>query len=377
MTSMEELLKEKESSPKIFHRGTVVEGVVLKKSKDMLLLDIGAKSEGVVSGGELEDGLGTFAKVSPGDSVLATVIQNRSERGLIALSLKGALREREWRSLKEAYKNNGTLRVKVVGFNRGGLIVDAGVEGFLPLSHLDPSHFPRREEHRARGESSGIEALLSGLVGEELLVKIIEFEPQNDRLVVSEKKALSRSFEEKKKKLWKKLSPGLKVVGVVTGIVPFGLFVSLEDTNVEGLVHLSEISWGKVSHPSDLYEIGDRVKAQILSLDPDKEKISLSLRNLTPNPWEKVGTDYTVGEMVEGVVTKVTPFGAFVRLKEGIEGLIHVSETVGPLVVGEKVRVRVVELKPEEQRLGLSVRDIENSKLKSKMSKPQLKAKKF
>lgn len=356
---MAELLKEKAFSPKRFRRGEVVEGIVLKKGKDTLLLDIGAKTEGIVSGDELEDGLGTFEKVSPGDEVLATVIQGRSENGLVVLSLKGALREREWRRLKEAYKNNGTLRVTVTGFNRGGLVVDSGVEGFLPLSHLDPSHFPMREEHRARGELAGIEAILRDLVGEELPVKIIEFEPQNNRLVVSEKKALSQAFAGERKKLWKNLEPGAKVKGVVTGVAPFGLFVRLKNTNVEGLVHVSEIAWEKVRWPSDLYKVGDEVEAEVLSLDPEKEKIALSLKSLKPNPWEELGERYAVGEAVEGVVTKVTPFGAFVRLEEGIEGLIHVSETVGPLDEGEKVKVRIVEFKPKEQRLGLSVRDVE------------------
>jgi len=354
---MSELQKEEGFTPKRFSRGEVVEGVVLKKGRDMLLLDIGAKTEGIVSGDELDDGLGTFDNVAPGDSVLATVIQGGGENGAIVLSLKEAVHERGWRELEGSYERGEPITVTVTGFNRGGLMVDAGIPAFLPLSQLDPSHFPVREEHRAHGGSSEIREILSDLIDKELLVKIIEFEPQNNRLVVSEKQALSQTAEDDE--LWRDLEVGSKVSGVVTGVAPFGLFVCLEGTSVEGLVHLSEISWSKVTHPAELYKIGDQVEAEVLAVDPRKGKISLSLKNLKENPWEKIGERYKVGDIVEVEVIKITPFGAFVKLEEDVEGLIHVSETVGPLEVGEHVRAKIVELKPEEQRLGLSVRDLE------------------
>lgn len=359
MSLMAELLKEEKTAPKSVRRGDVVEGIVVSKGKDELLLDIGAKSEGLISGDELNDGLGTFERVSPGDKVLATVIQGRSENGMLVLSLRGALKEREWRHLSEVFTNGETIEVRVTGFNKGGLTVDAGgVEGFLPLSHLDLHHFPVNEDNRARGELTGTEAILAELAGEVLPVKIIEFEPQNNRLVLSEKSALVGSFADERRELWESLKPGSRVKGVVTGIAPFGVFVRLGSSNVEGLVHVSEISWTKVSDPAEFYKIGDEVEVEVLSLDPASSKVSLSIKNLQPNPWERFKETYHIGDMIEGSVTKVTPFGAFVKLEEGIEGLIHVSETVGPLSVGERVKAKVVDFKPEEQRLGLSVRGI-------------------
>lgn len=361
MTVMEKLLKEERFLPRALRRGEVVEGVVLKKGKDDLLLDIGAKSEGLVSGNELEDQLGTFEKIEVGDSVLARVLRGNSKSGLAVLSLKEASGARKWRRLQKILEEQETLDVSVLGYNSGGLVVEIldGLEGFLPLSHLDWAHFPVKEQHRAEGEMGGKEAILSRLVGESLLVRIIELEPATERVVVSEKEALHDVQRAEVEKFWSGLEPGVRKHGVVTGIVPFGLFVRLEDTNVEGLVHVSEIAWGKVSHPGDLYEIGDKVAVKILSCDSEMDKVSLSIKALKDNPWEELEGRYKVGAVVSGEVTRITAFGAFVSLEDGIEGLIHISETVGPLAEGDRVKAKIIEFKPEEQRLGLSVRQID------------------
>ena len=336
----------------------------MRKGGDELLLEIGSKSEGLISGGELDDSLGTFKEVSVGDSVLARVIQGNSKSGLVILSLKGASGERKWRRLTRMFKNQETFEVGVSGYNSGGLVVDAfeGVEGFLPFSHLDWSHFPLKVGNRAEGETGGRETALSCLVGEVLLVRIIELEPQSQRVVVSEKAALSESQQACGERFLSTLEPGVRKKGVITGIVPFGLFVRLENTNVEGLVHISEISWGKVSDLSDIYAIGDEVGVEVLSCDAREGKVALSIKALKPNPWERIREKYSEGDIVSGEVTKITPFGAFVKLEEGVEGLIHVSETEGPLGVGEGVRVKIVAFEPGEQRLGLSVRQVGKDK---------------
>lgn len=353
MSVMEDYLKKGKLDLRILRPGEVVEGTVLRKRGNELFLDVGSKSEGLISGSELDDGCGTFEKVSVGDSVLARVIQGNSKSGLAILSLKEASGERRWRRLEQVFENQEVLKSKVLDYNSGGVVVDVfeGVEGFLPLSHLDWSHFPL----------GGKEAILSHLVGKTLLVKIIELDPKSRRVVVSEKEALSDERRARGEKFLSTFEPGARKKGVVTGIVPFGLFVRLENTNIEGLVHISEVSWGKVSNLSDIYTIGDEVEVQILSCDAEGEKVSLSIKALKPNPWEKVKEKYSEGDVVSGEVARVTPFGAFIRLEEGIEGLVHVSETEGPLEPGEKVRAKIISFEPEEQRLGLSIRQVGES----------------
>lgn len=357
---MEKLLTKENIAPKMFRRGDLVEGVVMHKGEDELLLDIGSKAEGFVSGAELEDGLGTFDKSSVGSPVLAMVIQGKSESGMVIMSLKEAREEVKWEDLRRSFREGSKLSAKVTSFNRSGLVVSlaGGVEGFLPFSHLDRAHLPLDDQSKALGGSSERDSVLSSLLGSELPVKIIEFEPQEGRIIASEKEALSDVYRDQRKSLWSALKPDDVRKGVVVGTVPFGLFVRLEDTDVEGLVHISEISWRKVVTPGDHYKIGDAVNVKVLSLDPEKERISLSIKALEENPWEKVKEGYTVGGEVQGVVTKITPFGAFVEVAEGIEGLIHVSETVGPLKVGENVVARIISFEPEKQRLGLSLREV-------------------
>ncbi|MEA2020321.1 MAG: S1 RNA-binding domain-containing protein [Patescibacteria group bacterium] len=358
--NLEKLLEKEEFLPKRYNRGDVVEGKVIKKNEGALFLDIGAKSEGLVSADDFE---GDFEKVSEGDRVLAKVIQRRGSSGLVVLSVRDASDERTWRDLREKYENGERFDVRVTSYNEGGLIVEltSDLDGFLPISHLDWSHFPVDETNRAHGELSGKEAVLSSLVGENLVVKIIEMNPEQERVVLSEKKAMAKEGKEQAKSFWSELEEGETRVGIVTGIVPFGLFVRLEGSNVEGLVHVSEISWSKVSDPGETYDVGDRVNVQVLSFDTDEERISLSIKALKPNPWEKVRDNYQAGDLVTGKISKVTPYGAFLELEEGVEGLIHVSETLGPLSTGEKVTAKIIEFKPEEQRLGLSLRQVEEA----------------
>ncbi len=359
-TNVEKLLKKEKFLPNRYRRGDVAEGTVIKKKGDKIFLDIGAKAEGLISADEFE---GDFEQVSEGDQVMAKVIQRRGSSGLVILSVRGASGERNWRDIREKYEKGERFEATVTSYNEGGLIMKLtdDMDGFLPISHLDWSRFPVDETNRAHGGLSGKEAVLSNLVGETMLVKIIETDPEQERIVLSEKQALAEESEKEEGEFWTNLKEGETRQGIVTGIVPFGLFVRLEGSNVEGLVHVSEISWSKVSDPGEHYDVGDRVETQIISYDPEEERISLSLKALRPNPWEDVKDNYKEGDVVAGKISKVTPYGAFMKLGEGVEGLIHVSETRGPLSTGEEVKAKIIEFKPEEQRLGLSLRQVETS----------------
>ncbi|MFW6110099.1 MAG: 30S ribosomal protein S1 [Patescibacteria group bacterium] len=358
MASMKELLKRNSEglAPKQLRRGELVEGIVLRKGEEELLLDIGGKTEGLISGTDLDDNLNTFESVEVGDTVMAKVLQGRTDNGFAILSLKEASSEVKWQELRGAFDSGQKLEVEGVSYNKSGLVVQlsSDLEGFLPFSHLDRSHFPGGEEQSSE-ESSRVR-ILSSLVGETVTVKIIEFDPQNNRVVVSEKEALSEKYEDEREELWDSLESGKVIEGVVVGIVPFGLFVRLGDTDVEGLVHISEVSWEKIESLEDVYSIGDKVEVMVLSVNLSEERVSLSIKALKENPWEDIKEKYSVGDEVTGKVTRVAPFGAFVRLEDGIEGLVHISETDGPLDVGKEVEAKIISFEPDKQRLGLSVK---------------------
>ena len=357
MNIVEKLLKKQEFLPRHYRRGEIATGEVIKKTEKELLLDIGAKAEGLVTRDEYQ---GNWEEVSLGDEILARVLQVRGSSGLVILSIKQASGERQWRRLQDIYQSAEIFEVKVLNYNEGGLLVSLPREGegFLPLSHLDWSRFPGSDTHRAEGSKSGKEAILSSLVGETILVKIIEITPEEERVVVSEKEAVSEKDEKTEKSFWENLEKGQKREGVVTGIVPFGLFVRLKGSNVEGLVHVSEISWSKVSDPAEMFEIGDALEVGVMDFDSEEERISLSIKALKENPWDKLEDRYSKDDMVTGEITNVTAYGAFLRLEEGVEGLIHVSETTGPLTEGDEVTARIIEFSPEDHRIGLSLREL-------------------
>ncbi len=355
MNTVQKLLQKQEFLPRHYRRGEIATGEVIKKTEAALLLDIGAKAEGLINKDEFE---GNWDEVSVGDEILARVLQIRGSSGLVILSVKQASGEQQWRQLKNMYQTKEIFKANVVGYNEGGLLgsLPCGAEGFLPLSHLDWSRFPDSNSNRAEGSKSGKQAILSSLVGENLLVKIIEVDPEEERIVISEKEAVSAEDEEIEKSFWEALEKGQEREGVVTGIVPFGLFVRLKGSNVEGLVHVSEISWSKVSDPGEMFEVGDTVRVCVIDFEPAEERISLSIKALQENPWDNLEEEYAEGDLVTGKISNVTAYGAFLQLKEGVDGLIHISETTGPLAEGEEVTARIIEFNPEEHRIGLSLR---------------------
>lgn len=355
---MQTLLDKHNIAIKTFKPGDLVEGIVVSVSHKEILLDVGAKSEGIITGADLEDSDRSFKLYKPGDPIVAKVVQAENDQGYLVLSLRRAEKEIKWKDMYDAYKTGSTFDVKVLEYNKGGLLCDCmGLRGFVPLSHLDKGYFANDEAKFAAGSEAELKEKLSVLAGKVLKVKVIEVDQEKNRLVLSEKDARPGISEESKREKLLAIKDGSTLDGVVTGVMPFGVFVDVE--GIEGLVHISEIAWEKVSHPNKYFAVGDKTKVLVLSVDKDGGKLALSVKRLTKNPWENVEDRYPVGSKVKGVVSKVVPFGAFVNLEKGLDGLIHVSEANGPLREGQEVEAVVTMVDGSNQKLALSVRQLE------------------
>jgi small subunit ribosomal protein S1 len=356
-SKMEELLKDKDLDLKEYHSGDLVEGIVVSVTHREVLVDVGAKSEGIISGAELIDSDNTHKNLKPGDKVLAMVMQAENEQGYIVLSLKRAEKDRKWRIAEGAFDDGSILEAEVLEYNKGGLLVDCiGLRGFVPLSHLDRVHFTEDIGKYAHGSDTELKEVLGVLSGKTLKVKVIEVDRNKNRLVLSEKDATGAYSPEARQKRLESIKIGDVLEGVVTGIMNFGIFVDLD--GIEGLVHISEIAWEKVNHPGDYYQVGSPIKVKVLGIDEESKKLALSVKQLIDNPWETVEEKYPVGSKVTGKVSKIVPFGAFVNLEKGLDGLIHVSETDGPLEEGQDVTAIVTQVDGKNQKLALSVRQV-------------------
>jgi len=355
--TMTKLIEEKGLEMKQLRTGDMVEGVAVAVSHGEILLDVGAKSEGMISGSHLVDNDNTHKNIKPGDKILAKVVQAENNQGYIVLSLKKAEGERKWRDAQEAYESSAILEAEVVEYNKGGLLSDClGLRGFIPLSHLDRVHFSQDVAKIAAGSERELKESLKPLSGKTLKVKVIELDREKNRFVLSEKDALSSYSTEAKEKKLSEIKNGDELEGIVTGIMPFGIFVDLG--GVEGLVHISEIAWEKVGHPNQYFNVGQTVGVLVLGSDKKTKKLSLSVKRLTDNPWETVEKKYPIGTEIKGVVSKIVPFGAFVTVEKGLDGLIHVSEAEGPLNEDDKVEAVVTQVNGSKQKLALSVRQL-------------------
>ncbi|HSS35971.1 MAG TPA: 30S ribosomal protein S1, partial [Patescibacteria group bacterium] len=366
-STMEELLAEQDSDIKSFKHGDVVEGTVVRIDKDEILVDIGAKSEGVVSNREL---YGRNAESQPalaiGDTVLVYVLQPESQEGHVVLSLRRAGLERKWRSMQEQFESGVIIEAPVIDHNKGGLIVDCGIRGFVPISQI--VDFPRRPQNdQPRDAAQEIAEKLQPFVGRKLRLKILEVNRKANRLILSEKVALYEERREKRDELFSSLQVGQKVTGTVRSIAPFGVFVDLG--GIDGLVHKSELSWNKVNNPESGYQVGDEVEAEVIDINHERGRISLSIRRLQPDPWHSTVADFKVGDVIDGTVTKLVNFGAFVRVRDGLEGLIHISELSNQRVAhpgdvvheGQTLKLKIISLDSERHRLGLSLKQAEEA----------------
>src|SRR5690349_2455972 len=364
---MEELLAEQESDIKSFKHGDVVEGTVVRIDKDEILVDIGAKSEGVVSNRELfgrHGGGEGQAPLNIGDTVLVYVLQPESPEGHAVLSLRRAGLERKWRAMQEQLDAGAIIEAPVIDHNKGGLIVDCGIRGFVPISQI--VDFPRRPQNeQPRDAAQEIAEKLQPYIGRKLRLKILEVNRKANRLILSEKVALYEERREKRDELFSSLQVGQKVTGNVRSIAPFGIFIDLG--GIDGLVHKSELSWNKVNNPEAGYKVGDEVEAEVIDINHERGRISLSIRRLQPDPWHSTVADFKVGDVIDGTVTKLVNFGAFVRVRAGLEGLIHISELSHQRVAhpgdvvheGQQLKLKIISLDSERHRLGLSLKQAE------------------
>jgi small subunit ribosomal protein S1 len=345
----EELVKAIEESLKDFKDGDFVEGTVVKVDRDEVLLDIGYKSEGVIPAKELSirQDVDPSEVVKVGDHIEALVLQKEDKEGRLILSKKRAQYERAWKRIEEIMRSGGTITGPVIEVVKGGLILDIGLRGFLPASLV--------ELRRVRD--------LHPYVGQQLEAKIIELDRNRNNVVLSRRAFLEESQSEGRKKFLESLKKGERRRGAVSSIVNFGAFVDIGG-GVDGLVHVSELSWKHVDHPSEVVAVGQEVDVEVLDVDLDRERVSLSLKATQEDPWREFERKHQTGEVIAGSVTKLVPFGAFVRLGEGIEGLVHISELSEQHVespeqvvqVGEQVRVKVVDVDVSRRRISLSMR---------------------
>ena len=359
-----------------FDEGDMVNGTVVKIAHDEVLLDIGYKSEGVIPARELSirKDADPSTIVSLGDEIEALVLTKEDKDGRLILSKKRAEYERAWNRIEEKFNAGENVEGEVIEVVKGGLILDIGLRGFLPASLVDL----RRVKD------------LNAYMGTRIEARVIEMDRNRNNVVLSRRVVLEEARKEERAEILSKLKPGMRLKGTVSSIVDFGAFVDLG--GIDGLVHISELSWNHVNHPSEVVKVGQEVEVEVLDVDMNRERISLGLKQTTEDPWRSLVKKYPVGAIVEGKVTKLVPFGVFVELGDGIEGLVHISEMAKQHVdqpsqvthVGETVHVKVMEIDLDRRRVSLSMKaaaetlgfEVEVTPLEPKEDKGEKKAEK-
>ena len=334
-----------------FNEGDVVSGTVVRVDKDEILVDIGYKSEGVIPVAELSirRSVNPDEEVALGDEIDALVLQKEDTEGRLILSKKRARFEKAWKRIEAAAESGEPVEGAVIEVVKGGLIIDLGVRGFLPASLVDIRRVQDLEEYR----------------DQTLRCKVIELNRSRNNVVLSRRAVLEEERKEQRQQILDRLSPGVEVEGVISNIVDFGAFVDLD--GIDGLIHISELSWSHVNHPSEILEIGQKVNVKVLDVDRDRQRISLGLKQTQTDPWQKVIDECSQNDVVTGRITKVVTFGAFAEIVSGVEGLIHISELAehhveNPREVvnqGDAVNVKIIEIDAERRRLSLSLRRVE------------------
>jgi small subunit ribosomal protein S1 len=348
--TMEELLASSETELSVPKKGATVTGLVTGKTRKMLLIDIGAKTEGVVTDKEYEVAAEYIDQLKEGDKVEAIVLSTENDKGQVLLSLKQAALDAKWDFFTQALKNNDILEAKGIEINKGGLIVTVnGVRGFVPSSQFGKQFMGN----------------INRLKGENVKVRAIEVDREKNRLIFSERHVSEEKELAQRAQALDSVKIGEAYEGVVSGAMHFGLFVTVEvpvaDSksvgHVEGLVHISEISWEKVNNPKDYHKVGDRVKVRVLGVDEHTGKLNLSMKQLTDDPWKEIAERYNVGTTFTGTVSRIEPFGVFVHVEAGVDGLIHSSKLDSnvQLKKDEEVTVTVESVDPDQRRMSLSM----------------------
>jgi small subunit ribosomal protein S1 len=348
---MEEFLNQEEASSKRLAHGDIIDGVVVRVDPDEVLVDVGSKSEGVISSRELGTREAGTPDLHSGDHIKVFVLQPENEDGNVVLSLRRARAESVWVKAQEQQATGEMIDAEVREQNKGGLIVNIlGLRGFLPTSQVSRTHSSNLQE----------------LVGQRIGVKILEVNRKRNRLIVSQKAAFDEDRARQRGELFEKLKIGDEIEGKVSGLTTYGAFVNLGAA--DGLIHISELSWDRVANVADVLQVGQDVRVKVIKLDPDTSRISLSLRQLGQDPWDHIEKRFPPGAIVEGEVTKIKKYGAFLQIGDGIEGLLHISElawehvehTEDVVQVGQHLRVRVLQADRSRRRISLSLKQAED-----------------
>ncbi|MGZ4481950.1 MAG: 30S ribosomal protein S1, partial [Gaiellales bacterium] len=331
-----------------FSEGDVVTGTVVRVDRDEILVDIGYKSEGVIPISELSirRSVNPEEEVQVGQEIDALVLQKEDADGRLILSKKRARFEKAWRRIEAAAESGEAVEGLVIEVVKGGLIIDLGVRGFLPASLVDIRRVQDLDEYR----------------DQTLRCRVIELNRSRNNVVLSRRAVLEEERREQRQQILDRLAPGVEVEGVISNIVDFGAFVDLD--GIDGLIHISELSWSHVNHPSEVLEIGQTVRVKVLDVDRDRQRISLGLKQTQTDPWQRVIDETRQGDVVTGRITKVVTFGAFAEILSGVEGLIHISELSWShvnhpsevLEIGQKVRVKVLDVDRDRQRISLGLK---------------------
>jgi len=347
-----------------FAEGDVVTGNVVRIDNDEVLVDIGYKSEGVIPANELSirKSVDPSDEVELGEEVDALVLTKEDQDGRLILSKKRARFEKAWRRIEAAAESGEPVEGAVIEVVKGGLIIDLGVRGFLPASLVDIRRVPNLDEY----------------MGQAIECKVIELNRSRNNVVLSRRAVLEEQRKEDRERILDRLAPGQVVDGTISNIVDFGAFVDLD--GIDGLIHISELSWSHVNHPSEILHIGAEVSVKVLDIDRQRQRISLGLKQTQEDPWQRVVDTYNIGDELEGNVTKVVTFGAFVEILDGVEGLVHISELAqhhvdNPREIiqpGDPVRVKILEIDSERRRLSLSIKRVEGQVLPVRPIEPPL-----
>lgn len=356
-------LSEEEYTYKRPKFGDIVSGVVVRATAHEVLVDIGTKSEAIIAAREVDELAREGKRPRVGDEILAFVLKAEDQEGLTVLSVARAQEERDWRDAEVAQKADSIIEAQIAGYNKGGLIARVGkIRGFIPASQLEIAA-------RGRGERDLTEQDLAAQTGKKLKLKIIEIDRARNRLILSERAAMREVRRDAKARLLEEIKEGDVRTGTVTSVAEFGVFVDLG--GLDGLIHVSELSWSKIGHPNELVKPGDTVQVQVLGIDRSKNRIALSIKRLTPEPWTTIEDRYAVGQLVSGTITKLASFGAFARVDDGIEGLIHLSELSDKRInhpkevvkEGETYQLRVIKIDSAKRRLGLSLKRVDDEEI--------------
>jgi len=384
-SQMDEFLNDDSNKLKTLSKGDVVKGHVVDIREGIVVVDVGYKSEGIVAGRELKSESLDWTELVEGDEVLVYVVKPEDDKGQLILSIRKTQQASLWIKLEKAKEENEIVEAIVVEANNGGLIVElgGGVRGFIPTSQLDASRiYSSGVRQVGKDISSQVQKKLNGLIGEKIKTRISELNREKNRIILSEKMVTQERDLEQRDETLKKLKEGETLDGAISGITPYGVFVNAE--GLEGLVHLSELSWDKVEDIGKLYSVGDKIKVMVIGISDGGKRVAYSIKRLQKDPWSEAIAKYKVGDVVEGEVQKVVPYGAFVRIGKGLNGLIHISELSDQLVKdpkdivkeGEEVKVKILSISSTERHLGLSLKAVGSSEKvteKKELSKEDLK----